>query len=181
MKPINNKIIVSCDVTQKNKIEINGLLLKTAHEFEKNYREKSPTIATVIEGNDIVKAGDILLCHHNLFYPPSPYYLTDNLYSVPFSKILFAKIDKLGDIFPICGNLICNRVPIKYPFPVPIEQQKTEDKIYEVLDSGQLPYNKGDFIFTRPSAGYDIVYTFNNIEKRITKVDSEQICGVFSV
>ena len=175
MIPVNGKIIVSVDLEQKNKMLIDGMEFYTATKFETNYREKSPTIATVVDGNEFVKAGDILLCHHNLFYLPSPYHLYDNLYAIPFSKVLFAKIDKEGNIEPICGNVIVERIAKKEMFSV---EHKTEDKIYRLIDKGWTTYKNGSILFTRPSAGYDIVYNIDGIEKRITKVDSEQICGV---
>lgn len=175
MIPTNGKIIVSCDLKQKHKILMGGILMQTATLFETNYREKSPTIATVVDGNQFVKEGDVLLCHHNLFYTPSPYHLHDDLFSIPFSKVLFAKIKEDGGIEPICGNVIVERIPQKGVFHV---KQDTEDRIYKLVDKGWTTYKNGYIIFTRPSAGYDIVYNINGVEKRVTKVDSEQICGI---
>lgn len=178
MIPVNNKIIVSVNLSQKDTMVVNGITLSTALKFETNYREKSPTIAQVVEGNNSLKEGEILLTHHNLFQMPSPYHLYDNLFAIPYSKVLFAKINNDGGIIPICGNLICNRILIKSHLPIPAGYQKTYDKMYEVSLSSLGKYSEGDIIFTRPSAGYDIVYIWNGIEKRITKVDSDQICGV---
>jgi hypothetical protein len=178
INPVNNKIIVSVNLSQKDTMIINGKALSTALKFEKNYREKSPTIAKVIEGNDTLKEGDILLTHHNLFQEHSPYHLQDDLYAVPFSKVLLAKIDKDGNILPICGNLICSRIPIKSSLDLPPEYQKTEDKKYKVIDGTGTKYTTNDIVLTRPSAGYDIVYIWGGIEKRVTKVDQDQICGI---
>lgn len=175
--PVNNKIIVSVNTSQKYFISINGIILSAALKFETNYREKSPTIATVVEGNEQVKKGDILLCHHNLFYLPSPYHIQDDLFAIPYSKVLFAKIDNEGNIRPICGNIICKRIPIKTTLDLPPEYKKTEDKIYQVIDGTGTRYKEGQIILTRPSAGYTIVYNFNGIENRIVKVGSDQVCG----
>mgnify|MGYP006921306698 CR=1 FL=1 len=173
----NNKILVEVDLDQKDTITIGGITLSTAGKFDTNYREKSPTVAKVIKGNDTVHSSDILLCHHNLFYMPSPYHVEGNLFSIPFSNILFAKIDAEGNITPICDNLICSRIIIPTDLPLPPEHQKTYDKVYNV-EIGNEKYFKDDIVFTRPSAGYDIVYVVNGQEKRITKVDSTHICGV---
>ncbi len=178
MEATNQKIIVSVDLEQKNEMVINGVTMSTATLFEKNYREKSPTIATVISGNEYVKEGDVLICHHNLFYLPSPYHLYDNLFTIPFSKILFAIIKEDGEIEPICGNLICNKIKESSLLELPPELQKFHINRYEVEKQGWTDYKKGDIIFTRPQSGYDIVYNINGEEKRITKVDSEMICGV---
>jgi hypothetical protein len=178
MNPTNNKIIVSVNLSQKEQIDIGGNVFKTAGQFDTNYREKSPTIATVITGNETVTEGDILLCHHNLFYLPSPYHLYDNVYSIPFSQVLFAKILHDGSLLPICGNLLVDRIPIETIIPLPIEQQKTHISKYKVNNPGYTKYQKEDIVFSRPSAGYDIVYVYKGVEKRITKVDSQMICGV---
>lgn len=178
MSSVNNKITVLVDLSQKDKMIIDGIEFYTALKFDSNYREKSPTIATVVEGNEIVKSGDVLLCHHNLFYLPSPYHLYDELFSIPFSNILFAKISSNMGIEPICGNIICNRISIEADMLLPVELRKTHDKVYKVFDSREMEYNNGDIIFTRPRAGYDIVYNHNGEEKRITKVHKDQICAV---
>ena len=181
MNPTNNKVILSCDLKQKDTMLIGGIKFSTAIKFDTNYREKSPTIATVVEGNECLNNGDMLLCHHNLFYQPSPYHLNDDLFSIPFSKVLFAKISKDGGISPICGNLICERIPETDQFEVPVSERKMLDKVYKVIDGGWTTYKKGDTIFTRPSGAYDIVYNYDGIEKRVTKVDADQICGVIKI
>nr|MBP7835122.1 hypothetical protein [Candidatus Saccharibacteria bacterium] len=72
MIPTNNRIIVRVNLLQKSEMVIGGVLLKTASSFDTNYREKSPVIAEVVDGNGILKRGDIIVCHHNHFYSPSP-------------------------------------------------------------------------------------------------------------
>jgi hypothetical protein len=178
MTPVNGKIIVSCDLKQKNSICISGTEMQSAILFETNYREKSPVIATVIEGNEMVKEGDVLITHHNNFYLPSPYHLYDNTFSIPFSKTLFAKIDKNGKVIPICGNMICENIEIESDLFIPSEKKRFHTDRYKVIDEGWTNYKKGSIIFTRPYSGYEIVYNVNSIEKRIIKVDSEMICGV---
>lgn len=178
MIPTNGKIIVSVDLEQKSKMLIGGQEFFTATKFETNYRERSPTIATVVDGNGIVNSGDILLCHHNLFYLPSPYHLGGNEYSIPFSKVIFAKIKEGGVLEPMCGNVLVERVPIKYIMEVPVEMQKTYDTIYDIINAGYTRYKAGQRIFTRPSSGYTIVYNIGGEEKRAVKVDSDMICGV---
>lgn len=178
MIPTNNKVIVRVNMKQKDSFTINGVTISTALKYEVNYREKSPVVACVVKGNQVVKEGEILLCHHNLFYPPSPHFLQDDLFAVPFRPILFAKINTQGEISPICGNVICERVLIESTIPLPPEQQKTYINRAIVKDAGSLPFKPGQLIFHRPNAGYDIVYVWDSIEYRITKVHMDQICGV---
>lgn len=176
MTPTNGKILVSVNPDQKSGFEIEGKTFSMATLFETNYREKSPVIAKVVEGNQVVGKGDLLLCHHNLFYLPSPYHIFDDLFSIPFSKVLFAKIGSNGELYPICDNIICNRIVEESYLPLPPTQQKFLTSQYEVVDGGEK-FSNGTIIFTRPYSGYDIVYVFNGQEKRVTKVAGDMVCG----
>lgn len=177
MKPVNNKIIVRVNINQKDEMLVGGILLKTALSFDSNYREKSPVIAEVVEGNRFLKKGDIIVCHHNHFYAPSPYLLEGDLYSIPFNKTIFAKINKDGKLSALCGNILGDRVVIKNDLLVPPEfQKKYIDRIL-VTDRGWTTYKNGSTIFCRPNAPYDIVYNFGGVEMRKTKVDSDMVCG----
>lgn len=178
MKPCNDKILVSCDINQKDKFIINGIEFSTAIKFETNYREKSPTIAQVIHGNAYLKDGDIILCHHNTFYTPSPFYLYENLFSIPANgKIIFATIND-GELKPIYDNIICDKVEIETPIPLPPSQKKYSNNTAIVKDGGMTRFKKGQMIFFRPFANYDIVYVYNGTETRVTKIFSPQICGI---
>lgn len=173
----NNKVIVRVNLKQKDKITVSGVTVSTALKYELNYREKSPVVAEVIEGNDFLKAGDILLSHHNFYYPPSPFHLQDDLFAVPFGSSLFAIVGPDGELKPICGNIICSRVEIPSDFPLPPEHVKTYVDRSRVVDPGDTKYKVGQLIFHRKHAGYDIVYVWNTIEKRVTKVHESQICA----
>ena len=178
IKAANNKIIVRVDPTQKNEIKIADLTMTTALLFENNYREKSPTIGVVVRGNEFIREGEVALFHHNHFGMPSPYHLEDDLFSVPFNKTLFGVLDVDGKIEPMCGNIICHRIPMDYAMPVPIEEQKTYiDRAY-VMDDSSRQYKFGQMIFHRPHAGYDIVYNWFGEERRVTKVHEEMVVGV---
>lgn len=178
MKPIGNKIIVTCDANQKDTAIISGSVFRMALNYEVNYRIKSPTISTVVEGNFLVRKGDVLLCHHNLFYLPSPYHIYDNLFSIPFSKVLFAKILEDGSLLPICGNILGNKVDIETPLPLPPEQRKQYTDRIIVTNAGYTKYKKGDMLFTRPSAPYEIVYNWNGEQKSVIKISEDMVCGI---
>lgn len=155
--------------------------VSTALLFENNHREKAPTVACVVHGNQYVKEGDILLCHHNTFYTPSPHYLYDNLFSILANgNMLFAIVNADGSLTPLYGNIICERVQIPSLLPLPPEKIKTYTDRAVVRDGGFTRYKDGQLIFHRPNAGYDIVYNLNGIEKRVTKVPDWQVCGVVS-
>lgn len=178
MKSVNGKIVVKVNLDQKNTMRIGDMTVSTALKFEKNYREKSPVIAVVVSGNKWLKDGSIICCHHNHFYPPSPYWLQDDLYSIPFNKTIFGYFDSEGNLIPLCYNLFGTQIEIPSLIPLPPERiEKYKDRV-TVLKSSTNEYIEGDTVFTRPSAPYEIVYNWNGIEKRITKVDCTQICGV---
>lgn len=177
IKAANNKIIVRVDPNQKNEIRIGGITLTAALLFEHNYREKSPVVGEIVLGNDHIKEGQIAIFHHNHFYMPSPYWIGDNLFSVPFNKTIFGTLDENGEINPMCGNIICQRVPIEYAVPVPVEERKTHIDRAKVINPGQVSYSPGQLIFHRPHAGYDIVYNWFGEERRVTKVHESMIIG----
>lgn len=175
MIAINGRIIVKVNMKQKTEFAVGNVVYKTANKYEVNYREKSPVVAQVVSGNNILKEGDVILCHHNHYYHPSPYYLEDDLYSIPFNKTIFAAISGSGIVTPVCSNIIGSRVPIITTLPT-AEQKKYDDRII-VTHPGTSAFKAGDLVFTRPSGCYDIVYIVNKIEYRITKVSEDQICG----
>lgn len=178
MRVVQGRILVQVNMKQKDEFTVGGITVKAALPFETNFREKSPVVGLILQGNAYVKEGDLGIFHHNHYYPPSPYYLQDDLFSVPFNKTLFGIIDKDGEIQPMCGNIICERVPVEYSMPVPVEHRKTHIDRVRVTRPGLEPYKPGQLIFHRKNAGYDIVYNWNGIEKRVTKIHTEMVVGV---
>lgn len=177
MIPIHGKVVLRVNMRQKDTLIIGDTTVSTALKFEVNHREKSPVVAEVVIGNRFIKPGEILLCHHNLFYHPSPYFLMDDQFAVPFGKTLFAKIDSEGNLSPICGNLLCDRVDISTPLPLPVEHRKQYLDRVIVTDGYGTKYKKGQLVFTRPYSFYQIVYNWNGIEKRVHKCDTDMIVG----
>lgn len=179
MKPVNKKILVRVNILQKDTMIVGGIELSTATRFDTNYRERSPVIAEVVTGNHILKLGDIIVCHHNSFYLPSPYHLEDDLFSIPFGKTIFAKVSKNGKLSAICGNILGERVLVKTDLELPPEHQtKYVDRLF-VTDKGWSSYRNGSTILCRPNAPYDIVYNFKGIENRVTKVPEDQVVGFY--
>lgn len=178
MIPVNNKIIVRVNLAQKNELTIGNIVIKIALSFETNFREKSPVIAEVIEGNDYIRNGMILCTHHNHFYGESPYHLQDDLYSIPVNRTIFGYFDDNGFLTPLCGNILAEQIDIPSSLPLPPEMVKKYKDRALVLDGLGTPYKKDDIVFTKPSAPYIIVYNWCGLEKRVTKIDSQMIVGV---
>lgn len=174
----NNRLLVRVDLAQKNTMMIGDVKCMTANLYQTNYRERSPVIAQVVDANDRLNKGDFLLCHHNHFYHPSPYHLQDDLYSIPANHTIFAVLHPSGELSPVYGNVLAAKVDVETPLPVPAEYREFYKDRGLVLDGGWTDFQQGDLVFTRPSAIYEIVYIFGDIEKRICKINSEMICAV---
>lgn len=178
MKAANNKILVRVDMEQKNAMNVCGVVIKIANDFATNYREKSPVVGQFAETNKYFNESQVAIFHHNHFYPPSPYHLQDNIFSVPLNKTIFGTLNSLGEMNPAFGNMICEKIQVETTLPLPPEQRKFYNDQYKVINPGWTMYKVGQRIFTRPFSGYEIVYTWDTEERRIIKVDSEMVCGV---
>lgn len=178
MLSVNNRIIVRVDMAQKNRMKIGEIWVQSALLFNTNYREKSPVIAQVVSGNDTVKTGMYICCHHNHFYHPSPYFLQDDLYSIPFNKTIFGYFKEDGSLVPVCGNVLGSRIKVPSKLDLPPEMQQTYKNKMLVINGNDTKYKKGETIFTRPSAVYDIVYNWGGTEITVCKVSEDMIVGV---
>ncbi len=173
MQAVNSRLIVEVDMSQKDSMIVCGTVVSSAIKFETNYREKSPVIAKVISGNTRIKNGQYIICHHNHFYSPSPYQIEDNIFSIPYNKTIFATISIKGKLKAVCGNILGSKIPI----PNSMKNETYIDRIL-VKDKGWTSYKNGSVILCRHNAPYDIVYNFEGVEYRVTKVNQEQVCGI---
>lgn len=178
MIPVNGKILVRCNMKQKNEMIVGGVRVRCAQNYQTNYRERSPVVCLVEKGNRQVNSGEIIIAHHNTFYTPSPYHLQDDLFAIPFAKTLFAKISIDGNLTPICGNILCDRVDIETPLPIPPEYRKKHIDRVTVTNPGSTLYKCGQLLFTRPHSYYEIVYMWNDIETRIHKVHEGMVVAL---
>lgn len=178
MISVNNKVLVSCNLNQKDTVKIGNSEFKMALKYETNYRLKSPVVATVLEGNELLNKGDIIICHHNLFYEPSPYFLYGNVFSIPFSKVIFAKVLENGDLLPICGNILGEKVSRETLLPVPPDEREFHKDRLLITNSGYTKYKNGQLVFTRPSAPYSIDYIIDGVQKVAVKISEDMITAV---
>jgi len=178
MGTVNQRVIVRVDMTQKNTMLVGGVQVMTALKYETNYREKSPVIAQVVEGNEHLAVGSYLLCHHNHFYDRSPYYLYDDLYSIPANHTIFAVMRSSGKLSPVYGNVLAEKVPVETAIPIPAESRTYHKDRGLILQGGWTKFRPGDMVFTRPSAIYEIVYIWGEEKKTVCKINSTMICAV---
>ncbi len=175
--PVNNKIIVSVNMKQKDEAVIAGIKIKMGLKFDNNHREKSPVIAKVEQGNGYLKPGELIVTHHNHFYHPSPYFLYDCYYSIPINHTIFAILHEDGSLTPTYGNILGERIDVESTIMLPPESRMQHKDRIRITQSSNPNYSPGQLVFTRPSAPYDIVYNFGGVIKRVTKIWDQMICG----
>lgn len=175
MIPANNKLIVSVQYDQKESVDIGGDKIHLAKSFSSNRRESMPVLCRVIEGNDSIPSGTYLLVHHNRFVSTSPHHLGDNLYSLAYNTAIFAKLDEKGNPIGLCDNIFVSHIMDEHDLIPPHLQTKNKFK-YKVLNDG-FGYLENDIIFAYEKANYEIIYVWEGIEKRVTKVISSDIVG----
>ena len=172
----NNKIIVSVNFEQKNKVSMGSSEMLLAKHYSHNRRESMPVICQVVDGNDKCPRGTFLLVHHNRFSENSPHSLGENLYSLAYNESIFARLDEDGNAHGLCGNIIVDYVYPESAILLPAHLKKPHKFKYKVL-SGGFGYKKGQTIFAYDFADYEIVYVFNGEEKRVVKLKSSDIVG----
>lgn len=171
VKPLKGKVVVRVDPLQKATSE-HFLLAK---EYNNNYRDRSPVVAEVVEGNKKVKKGQFLLCHHNLFYSAtSPYRIQGDLYSIPFNENIYAWLDEDGLPHPLNGNILAERVKIETAFELTPEFTKNYINRVTILSDG-LGFKSGQQVFTWPYSDHEIIYMWKGKEKRVIKINIEDI------
>jgi hypothetical protein len=176
IKPANDKIVVSVDSHQKEKISINGNDFLLGKEYSNNRRESMPVVCMVIDGNGHIKEGTFLLVHHNRFGENSPHSLGENLYSLAYNSSIFAKLDNDGNAHSLCGNIIVEYIYEESAVPLPAHLKMANQYKYKVASNG-FGFKKGQIVFCYEKSDYEIVYVFNGQEKRVVKVKKEDIVG----
>lgn len=175
MKPTESKIIVRVDLKQKGQTILGGKSFQLARQYEINKRVSEPVIAYVVRGNDQLKPGNMILCHHNLFVDDSPYYYKEDLFSITANKnTIFFRIDSYGQPIPVYENIIAERVDSESFLELPSETTKQPINKVKCVSDG-FGYRKGQILFTIPYAMYEIIYIFDGQERKVVKVHFDDI------
>jgi hypothetical protein len=164
----NDKILVSVDTRQKERISLNGSYFYTSKEFNNNLRESNPVLCIVVDGNRHISCGTPLLVHHSRFVENSPHHVEDNIYSLEWNESIFAKLDENGEANSVCDNIIVDYV-LEEKTLLPEQQKKPHKHKYRVKEKG-FGFNKGQYVFAYDLANYEIVYVWKGIEKRVVKL-----------
>lgn len=177
MIAVQNSIIVYIAPDQKEKYLLGESIIKAGKRYSINYRERTPVVAQIIEGLGELKTGKSIITSYTHFGEDSPYLLYDNTYSIPVDELILAFIEDDGSLNPVCGNLIVDRVPIKTTFLLPDELQKFHNDRGVVVNGNGI-FKKGDYLLFLKFSDYEIVYTWNNEERRAIKIYKDEIVGI---
>ena len=177
MRAVNKSIIVRVDLSQKDEIAIGGNTFKTGKNYNENFRERNPVIAYVVTGAMEIPTGSYIVCNYNYFDIESPLQLTDNLFSIPVDEEIFAVLGSDGELIPICGNVLVERVTKETTIELP-EELKQPHANQGIVSKDGNGYKRGQYVFWLPFSDYEIVYSWNEEEKRAIKVYHKEIVGV---
>lgn len=178
MKPTKGGIILRVDPDQKERAMLGDVELMIGNKYKTNHRDKSPVVGIVEVGNDQIKTGSAIVCHHNFLYGEnSVFALGGGLFSIPVNLNIFMRIDEQGEPHSMFGNIICERIWEETAFEVPDAHKKQYIDRARVINSG-YGYKKGQTIFHTQYASYEIIYNWGKIERRVIKVLSEDITAI---
>ncbi len=177
MIAVNKSILVRVDLSQKDEIAIGSNTLKTGRNYNEIFRERNPVVAYVEKGTIEMPNGSYIVCNFNYFEEESPLRLSDNLFSIPINEEIFAVIDSRGEPRPVYGNLFVERVTKETKIELPEELKKPHAN-QGIISKNTRGFKKGDYVFWLPFADYEIVYSWNGVEKRVIKVHYNEIVGI---
>jgi len=173
-------VLVRVDLFQTDEAVINGNFIKTGKRYNDNFREKNPCIGYIEDGYGELPTGSWAIFNYNHFDYSSPYRLSENLFSVPLDEEVLAIIDKDGDLIPVCGNVLCERIGIETLIDVPDDFKKNYDD-RGIVVKGTSGYKKGQFVIWMPMSDYEICYMWNGEERRKIKVHLSEIVGILKI
>lgn len=168
-----NHILVKVNLSQREEIRIGNNVLKTAANYNENFRERSPVIAEVVDGLGELKTGSFIVCNYNYFHDESPLQLSDSIFSIPINEEIFAIVKEDGKLKPVQGNVLVERLTKESSLPLPEELKKPHTN-RGIISQG---IRKGQFIFWLPFSDYEIVYNWNGEERRAIKIHESEIVG----
>lgn len=182
IKPLKNHILVSVNIYQKEEVNIGGNILKTGKAYNENFRERNPVVAFVEKGNKEIPTNSYIICNYNHFHEDSPYHISDNLvntkeayelYSIPVNEEIFAKVNAEGNLVPVCGNVLIDRIMKENYIDLPDDLKKEKINTAIAL-TGQF---EGKMIFFLPYSNYTICYNWNGEDRQAIKVFEKEITG----
>jgi hypothetical protein len=193
MKPRRKHIIVKSYDEQKEIHQVKCpdgrvINLYIGRRYNENGREMSPVVCEVLEvgeGVTNISKGDVLITHHNLLTNEA-LTIERNLeeqytiLSVVNDNTLYAKILPDGKLVPVNGNCIANRIKKNVNTSLEVPFELTEEMLFDIVSvSDDIDFiKKGDRVLCHKYSDYEMVYHFNNEEKRAIRIWKDDILGI---
>lgn len=187
MIPLNNKILVAVDLTQKEQYDYElaeGIDIVMRQDYGFDNKVAKPVLARVVKstkGYEMLQQGDMVLCHHNTFVMEQyPGYMLGsleekdsnghNLFVIDPSMI-YLKFDPYTlHASPLPGNMIVERVEKKIDtfLIIPDSAKKTDPNIFKVIEPGPgCDIEAGEIIYCYKHSDVEVHF---NYQKKIFKV-----------
>jgi hypothetical protein len=164
MNPLPNKIIVKANTNQKEEIVYGTLRLVVPfrRQYQENSRIGNPVLCEVVASHEKdIHEGDVLVLGHNSITNDAwRISLEDGIatLSIPVDRWILGKLNDNGELTPLNGNLVCERIteaPISQFIISPF--RKTEQNKVTVLSVAP------DVSDIKPG-NTAIVYTYSDYE-----------------
>ncbi len=189
MTPLRDRILIESLLDQKQAFYFaDGMkfhLVPNRHLYEQNSRETMPVVAKVLQAGAGVPEsiiGQYVVLHHNTVFDPEFHIQAHEGISqsvIPYDKWVMGWIDEKGDLQPLNGNIICERIPehIDSVFEVPEAARKTCVNLMKVLRSSSPEAKEGHAIIVYKHSDYEVVYMWGTEEKRAIVVKGGDMLG----
>lgn len=156
-------------------------------KYNENDREAAPNICNVIavgEGIEDIQVGDNIIVHHNMVKNDASHIEKKDgyvIFSMPYSNLIYAKIDDDGNLTPVSGTIIAERIQAKKLSQFDYTE-KTEPMKFKVVS---VPDNYTDVqanqnVLCYKMSDYEIVYHHKGTEHRAIRILQDDILGVFN-
>jgi co-chaperonin GroES (HSP10) len=198
MTPLNHKILVAVDLTQKEEYDYQlaeGIDIVMRQDYGFDNKVAKPVLARVVQSAPgyALQPGDAVLCHHNTFVMEQyPGYMLGSLEEkdeyghslfVIDPSMIYLKLDTdTQQVQPLPGNLIVERVEKKIDtfLIVPDSAKKTDPNIFRVIQAGPEcdSVQNGDIIFCYKHSDIEVHFNYNKKIYKVIRVRYTDVLGI---
>ena len=162
--------------------------LYIGRRYSENSREQNPVVCEVLSaGEDIseIKVGDLLIVHHNVLTNEACIIERDieqqyTILTILSDNTIYAKINNDGSLSPLNGNCIAERIqkpPASTIIISPWDENLDTEFIVKAVPEN-YDVKVGDRILCYKYSDYEMVFHYNNEERRAIRIWRDDILGV---
>jgi len=192
MKARRNCLIIRAFNEQKESHEVtmadgSKVNLFLGRKYSENDRESNPNVCDIISVGDGIEdlfVGDKIIVHHNVVKNEATHLGRKDGYttlSVPYNHLIYAKIKEDGEIVPLKGTIIAERIARKKlsEFDITECTEPMKFKVVSVPD-GYNDVLPSQNILCYKLSDYEVIYHYNNRECKAIRILQDDIIGVFT-